>query len=487
MFKARQLAVLLVCFICSTSSWSSPWIGTLEPQLHKDLQVLVEWGVLDASVTSYPVPWKGIDQQLEKMQTQNLSSIPAIAARRLKLYLQKHKRQTAQSVLSAYGASDDSRFTEFNGVQAQKAQLNFTKEFYAGPWVGQLSANLEPDGQIHLDQSFIAYQLGSWNLRVGALNQWWGPAQSSSLIMSNNARPVPSVSFSRSQAIRSENKWLQYLGPWFLTAQMGQLESQRAVPDPYLWMTRFNFTPLTGLEIGFSWSAMWGGEGQANSIDDWFKTITFQTECANGEVICDDALDTKVGNHIAGFDVKYSVILFGQPFSIYGQRVGEDAVDYYRVTDNANLLGFSTYLWGSKLYIEASDTNVACASSGSEVKNCYYEHGTYQSGYRRYNRAIGSTFESDAKMLSMGINTSFSDGDIFELVVNRLTLNEDGQRPSPIQNGLSEELLRLSGFYQIYYGEWSVKVGASVEHSEVDQAGSETDALIFAEIKYRLN
>lgn len=471
----------------SFKAWSSPWIGTLEPQLHQDLQVLVEWQVLDAAVTSYPVPWKGITQQLESLNVETLSDVPAIAAKRLKHYLQAHKKQSGQTIISLYGATETSRFTEFNGSQTEEVQLNVSKEFYAGRWAAQISTNHLKAGEHHFDQSFLAYQFGNWNLRVGALDQWWGPAQSSSLIMSNNARPIPSISVSRSEATRSKNSWLKHIGPWFFTAQIGQLESQRAVPDARLWSTRFNFTPILGLEIGISWSAMWGGEGQANDIGDWFKVVTFQTECANGEATCDDALDTKLGNHIAGFDFKYSMMLFGQPFSIYGQRVGEDAVDYYRVTDNANLLGLSTYILDSKVYIEASDTNVACDNSGLDVKNCYYEHGTYQSGYRHYDRAIGSTFDSDVKMLSVGMNKAFSNGDLFEIVANRLTLNEDQTRPSPVLKGLSEELYRLSGFYQTQYSDWLIKLGASIEHGEVDEAESDTNTMVYAEIKYRLN
>lgn len=466
---------------------SSPWIGTLEQHLHQDLQVLVEWGVLDASVSSYPVPWKGIAEQLEKLEVQTLSSVPAISAQRLRHYLQVHKKQTGQSIISLYGATDDSRFSGFNGAQAEKTKLNVTREFYVGRWAGQLSANHERGGESHFDQSFLAYQFGDWNLRVGSLNQWWGPAQSSSLIMSNNARPIPSINFSRSQATRSKNKWLKYLGPWFFTAQIGQLESQRTVPEAKLWMTRFNFSPVSGLEVGFSWSAMWGGEGQADSIDDLFKVITFQRECANGAATCNDALDTKLGNHIAGFDFKYHMMLFGRPISIYGQRIGEDAVDYFQVTDNANLVGISTYLWGNKVFIESSDTNVACSNTGVEENNCYYEHGTYQSGYRRYDRSIGSTFDSDAKMLTLGINKNFYNGDLFELVLNRLILNEDKESPSPMLNGQSEELIRLSGFYQTHYGDWLFKFGANIEHGEIDGADSKTDSLVFAEIKYRLN
>lgn len=485
-FQLLVITFLLSGFL-STQSLASPWIGTIEPQLHQDLQVLVEWRVLDASVSSYPVPWKGIAEQLEQLQIHTLPSIPAISAQRLKHYLQAHKKQKGQSVISLYGATDNSRFMEFNGVQAEKVKLNITKEFYAGRWAGQISANHERSGKSHFDQSFIAYQFGGWNLRVGSLNQWWGPAQSSSLIMSNNARPVPSISFSRSQATRSENKWLQYFGPWFLTAQIGQLESQRAVPDTKLWMTRFNFSPVSGLEVGVSWSAMWGGKGQGNSVSDWFKVVTFQTECVNGEASCDDALESKLGNHIAGFDFKYSMLVFNRPFSIYGQRIGEDAIDYYRVTDNANLIGLSTYLWGNKVFIESSDTNVACSNAGTDEKNCFYEHSTYQSGYRRYGRSIGSSFDSDAKMFTLGINKSFHNGDLFELTFNRLILNEDKESPSPVLNGLSEEVLRLSGFYQTNYGDWLVKLGASIEYAEVDDADPETDGLIFAEIKYRIN
>jgi len=56
-----------------------------------------------------------------------------------------------------------------------------------------------------------------------------------------------------------------------------------------------------------------------------------------------------------------------------------------------------------------------------------------------------------------------------------------------VLNGLSEEVLRLSGFYQAAYGDWLVKLGASIEHGKVDDTDSKTDVLVFTEIKYRLN
>ncbi|MDU0353457.1 hypothetical protein RS130_05530 [Paraglaciecola aquimarina] len=147
MLKICFVLILLAGIFCSKVSIASPWIGTLEPQLHKDLQTLSEWGVLDAAVTSFPVPWKGIAQQLENLDTEQLSAIPAVAAKRLRHYLHLHRTQKGQSVVSLYGASDDSRFTDFSGVQAQKVQANLTKEFYFGRWAGQVSANYERGGK----------------------------------------------------------------------------------------------------------------------------------------------------------------------------------------------------------------------------------------------------------------------------------------------------------------------------------------------------
>ncbi len=120
------------------------------------------------------------------------------------------------------------------------------------------------------------------------------------------------------------------------------------------------------------------------------------------------------------------------------------------MTDNDRLLGKSTYLLDHKVYSETSVTNVAFDHSGSDVKNCYYDHGTYQSDYRHHNRAIGITFKTDTNMLSIGINKHFSDGVLFELVLNHLTLNEDQQNPSPILNSMSEEIIRFNGFYHMH-------------------------------------
>lgn len=479
--------IIFVALFFAPMCFASPWIGTNDRQLHYDLQTLVEWGYLEAAVTSYPVPWKGINSQLSQLDSSDMPAPAAVAADRLRYYFQLYHSQKISRFINMYGASEAARFAEFDGKQGAKARFNVATEAYLGSWAVKFSANSQPGGEVNLDQSYLAYQFGGWNLRLGAIDQWWGPGHSSSLIMSNNARPIPALALSRSMATRSEHPWLSLLGPWFFTAQMGVLESKRVVENVRIWSTRFNFMPLKRLEIGASWSAMWGGEGQGNSLGDFWDVISLSPECADGAADCDSELNTKKGNHLAGFDIKYSFDLFNHPLSIYAQRVGEDAADSFNITDQADLFGLSTYIFSSKVYLEGSDTNVSCGGDDSTITNCYYEHGTYKSGYRRYGRAIGSAFDSDAKMVTLGLNHHFTAGDVLELNLRYLDLNPDKTSPSPVlTEGNSEKLWQLTGFYQTSYRNWLLKLGASIDRSEVDGQDAELDGLIYTEIKYSL-
>lgn len=485
--QPNHLGVVLILYsaLCfPIVAKASPWIGVDAPQLYNDVVTLAEWGYIDAATTTFPLPWKGISEQLNNLDTSQLPSNAANAAYRLKHFLAR--QQQYPTSVGLYAANKQSRFTGLDGQNSEEAQINVTQQVNWGSWSAQLSVNHENNGKNHFDRSFISYQFADWSLRLGALDQWWGPAQSSSLILSNNARPIPTIALSRSQAVASKDSWLNVLGPWYFTAQLGQLESNRAIPNTKLWLSRFSFKPIKGLEIGASWTAMWGGEGQGNGFGDFVDVLTFKAECVDGAKHCDDALYTKKGNHLAGFDLKYSFLLFEQPVNLYAQRIGEDAVDYYRVTDQASLFGISSYIGSTKVYIETSDTNVACGNDHSSAKNCYYEHGEYQSGYRFHQRAIGSTFDSDATMLTLGLNKHFIDGDVMELVIRSLNLNEDQQKPSPVVKGLSEKLIQLSGFYQTNLGNWQLKLGGQIERSEVDEQNSKTNSLFYTELEYRL-
>ncbi|MFC4700700.1 capsule assembly Wzi family protein [Glaciecola siphonariae] len=482
--KALVLFLCILIIAVSQLANASAWIGTQDKQLHYDVQTLSEWGYIDSAVTTYPIPWKGVAQQISSLNAQAMAPMPAQALARLRYYLNQQKQLNMRHFVTLQGATDDVRFRSLDDGVEETAELNITSEFYHNRWSGQLNVSYASKGQLNLDNSFLAYQFGDWNLRVGSLDQFWGPGQSSSLILSNNTRPLKSVALSRSLTTESEHPWLSWMGPWYFTTQLGQMDSERVIPDTKLLLTRFTARPLKGLEIGASWAAMWGGEGQEESLNAFWEVITFQTVCLRAAGCNDEQLTTR-GNHLAGFDIKYTFQLLSRPVSVYAQRIGEDAKDGYRVTDNANLLGISTYIANAKVFIETSDTQVACQGDGSTITNCYYENGTYQTGYRMYERSLGSTFDSDAKQITLGANLRFDDGAIAEIYIRSAELNPDGQRPSPVlTDDVSEDVLELSGFYQRPLGDWLLRAGGSVANRDYVTRDDEVDALLYLKAQY---
>lgn len=482
------LLVLLVSasLLMSANSQASAYVGTQDKQLHYDLQTLVEWGYLDVAVTTFPIPWKGVSQGLAELSADNMPFRPQQAYLRLSHYLYLNKQQQSRRFLTLQAASDDVRFRSFDDGVESKQKISLSTEFYYGRLSGQVSVSYDNSGNSnhYYDNSFVAYQFGDWNVRLGSLDQWWGPAQSSSLIMSNNTRPVKAIALSRSVNTQSEHPWLRWMGPWYFTTQMGQFEANRDVPNVDVFMNRFNARPLKGLEVGLSWVAMWGGKGSDEGFAEFIELITFQNICPKGVDDCDPSQNSKRGNHIAGVDISYTRNFFDRPVTVYVQRVGEDSVHGYKITDNANMVGISTYWGAAKIFVETSDTNIACGQNDEQF-NCYYEHGQYTSGYRMYGRTLGSTFDSDAKQVTLGTNIRFSAGDMMELFVRSANLNADTEKPSPVlTRANSEKMLEISGYYQKPIGNWLLKVGGSVTNRQFIDLSDEVDTTIYAKAQY---
>jgi hypothetical protein len=477
-----SLIAVLIMLVLSPQIHSSPWIGTVEPQLQQDLQTLSEWGYIDAAITSFPVPWKGIADQIERLHESDVALPAVVALQRLKHYLSNLKKEKKQSFISLYAGSEKSRFTGFDEALPTQTTLNISTEFYAGRWAGNLSINYLPGGEKDLDNSFVAYQFGDWNLRFGSLDQWWGPSSSSSLILSNNARPIPAIALSRAQTNKTPDSWLRFLGPWYFTTQLGQLESSRDIADAKLLMSRFNFKPVSAVELGLSWLAMWGGKGQGNGLDDLWEVISLAADCPEVSQSCEDNEFGTKGNHLAALDLKYTTTLLDLPFSLYGQLLAET-----RSSQKANLIGLATYIQGYRVYFESSDTVKGCGNGGVDNGNCIYEDNVYTSGLRYHKRAIGSTFDRDAKMQSIGLSKHFANGDAVKLTILQAKLITDGNLPSPVGMGSAEKIRQLSAYYQTNWGDWQFKIGGQIASSEMPDRSTVSNNLVYTKIKYAIN
>lgn len=490
---------LFVLFFIAMSQTvkASPWIDASDLYTRIDIQNLANAGVITAPVITFPLMWAAISDDLEKANTKDLPIYLVSAHSRLINKYRQIKANKNQQEIKLSLASVTKRFNSFGTSQHEKAQLSLSVEGMYDNWFGKLSTQFRKspaDGESKThDNSQIAYLAGNWMIKLGSYQQWWGPGWDSSLILSNNSRPLPAIGLSRYNSKAFDSQWLSWIGPWTFTAQMAKLESNRIVPNALLWSTRGTIRPLSALEIGLSWSMQWAGEGQPNSLKDFVRSATGQEECANGASDCDSSLNTKIGNHLAGVDIRWSTNIAGVPIALYGQTIGEDAVKYIEPADKAYIFGIDSHIpFNNPIHVfaEYTETQVACGESSA--LNCYYEHSIYRTGYRYQRRALGTSFDNDAKIWTLGLSQQNDKGHKWSAKLRLGKLNSDNNDPYPNTPSLgnqvakvSEELSQLELAYHFPLFKGLLSMSADISYSSFIDKASESKVDVFASWEYR--
>ncbi len=172
---------------------------------------------------------------------------------------------------------------------------------------------------MRLDGSYVAGKFGNWIVTLGAQDRWWGSGWEGSLILSNNARPVPAIALDRAVSEPFETKWLSWIGPWRLTTFMGRMEGDREDYDhPLLYGMRISARPLDGLEISVERTAQWCGEGRSCTWDD-FWNLFLGNDNAGENVAAED----EPGNQLASWDIRWASPIGDWNYAIYDQHTGE--------------------------------------------------------------------------------------------------------------------------------------------------------------------
>nr|WP_247664813.1 capsule assembly Wzi family protein [Pseudoalteromonas sp. MMG010] len=436
----------------STSVYAEPWVKPDDYGLRADIQQLADAGIIQAPVTTYPLMWNSFIHDLNNIAPASVSANLQDAFLRVKHRYKAENQSTHGAQFSNFIASNTLSTTSFGATDTQKSEIAAAYTYLGENVAAKIAINRRTDGKNCLaedkttddivtqtpaltscddtsfDHSYLAYRLGNWVFRAGAVEQFWGPGVDNSLIMSGNAKPLPALSITREKSNAFTTPWLSWIGPWSFTAQMAQLESSRAVPNALLWSTRLNFRPLQQLEIAMSWSAQWAGDGQPSSASDFFDLVTGGGECVDGTDDCDSEQITRLGNQMAGFDIRWSDTFFNHPFAFYASAIGEDTSGGIKPVDRAYLFGVQTtqrlFKQNILINLEHIDTGVACSAT-STTENCYYEHSTYNSGYRYHGRTIGSTFDNDTQSLVLTVLGQLTNGNDWQVKLRDIDYNSD--------------------------------------------------------------
>ncbi|QIA64421.1 capsule assembly Wzi family protein [Vibrio astriarenae] len=484
--KGLALSTLVVASL----SHAKPWIEPNDLHLRADLQLLANAGIINVPITTYPLMWDGVINDVNKNAHQAKSGVAVDAVRRVKRAFQAS--QQASVKLEAGVASEASRFQHFGTPMREQAEVTAGYSTQGSWWAYNLEATYAYDAQddedVRLDGSYIAAIMGNWVLSAGYQQQWYGPGWDTALTMSTNARPLPSVNLTRHNPEAFDVPVLEWLGPWTLTTGIGWMNDERFMEDTLLWTFRGTIKPHPNFEFGVSRTAQLCGGNQKCNANTWWKMLIGDT---NNKY--EDAGEV---NQLAAVDARWGDTAYGIPYSLYWESMGEDGVRLDRFPP----FQAKSYLYGADItydalgnsitsFIEYSETNPTCGTRGG---NCAYEHHNYRSGYRYYNRVLGSTYDNDANTYTLGfIGFSHATTHRWKANLRYLELNkngdnnwvEDGGGNKVSPNGENTWNIDFSYLFPIRRGE--IELGTEYSFIENRDGTDESNIAVWAHWSYQ--
>ncbi len=462
----RSCVAILVLGLPSTAL-SGPFAESGDPFLRHDLQLLRDTGKIDYSISTWPLSLGGLHANLHSLQLDDSTSRSTAATlARTRAFLEKHKQMGWSPIQTGVGMRSDAPLLRFFlNTPRERREVAISVSWLGNRFAGGLNVQGgfnrasdwrgRTDHTLRFDGSYIATRAGNWSLSLDQLDRWWGPGWDGSLILSNNARPVPALTAQRRVPKPFESRLLNWLGPWNATTFMGRMEDERTeFPHPWLFGARVDFSPTIapGLEIGLSRTIQWGGKGRPNGVSTFMDALLGQDNVTPGSV---DAAN-EPGNQLAGIDFRYK-LPGDTPFAFYGQLTGEDE-DKFMPNALMNLYGAE--VWGQvqggswRAFLEYVDTGTWWWTDDDNIRNVAYNHHLYADGYRHRGRSLGHSVDGDSEASTVGLLYFSDSGRGCGLVLRSGELNRDGNGDSSVSHEKSTDLFSVD-----FFTRWDASIG----------------------------
>ncbi len=445
----RNLLVLLVLLFgvggFVRPAHADPWLSPGNVQARQDVELLQDSGVINIPITTWPIPWGSLAAALAPVQVDTLSPAQQGAYERLLERIQAVQAGGNRVGYMLEAAPGRPALRWFGATPRGKQAVGVSWAGYTGNLafhfnVAAVYGNRDHQ-RVRFDGSYISFTLGNWILTAGQIDQYWGPAWSGSLILGTNSRPVPGLMLTNYISRPFDSPILHWLGPWIFTLFAGRLGDTRYIAHPFLLGARFAFRPLSGVEIGFSRTAEFGGAGHSQSLSCLWQTIIARTnKDPNQGVDC--------ANQLGAVDARFHIP--HTRFDFYGQMNAEDTAGG-SPTKWTDLLGLSA--WGNvgtdggnyRAFLEYANTTVN--SYRVPEPNVAYENHIYRSGYRYRGFDLGYPTGNDSELFTIGVNLIGVNGGVVTLLLRHGTLNRDnsnvnepwgGNKFAPVRTALDE-------------------------------------------------
>jgi hypothetical protein len=432
MFVRAIKIALLTVMLAALLAHADPLARPGDMLLRHDIRLLVDEGLINLPMNTWPIPWADVFDQLNRTRAEIPSPEVAGAMTRLRERA-RWELDTGEWHLTGWAsaAAEPRVIRTFEDTPREDAEAGLGFSWTGNRFTVNLSAayaNDPVDGEeFRPDDTYVGMVLGNWMFTAGWQQRWWGPGNDASSILSSNARPRPGVTLQRNLSTPFETKWLSWLGPWNLTTFMEHLDDERARDDPLLWGFRFGFRPLKGLEINVTRTAMWCGEGRPCDFSTFLDLLK-----GNDNQGQNTTPEDEPGNQMAGYDIRWSLPK-NIPVALYMQWTAEDGRPQGVPLGSFLRLAGAEY-WGTiaglshRTHVEVAETTAREGGFGSSDKkpNSAYNHPLYFTGYRYNGRVMGHSIDGDGRSYSLGSTLVQSVGHTWSVSLRYMNIKRDG-------------------------------------------------------------
>jgi hypothetical protein len=413
-----------ILFIGSAPALAEPWLEVGDASSRSDLEILVAHGLIEGPVETWPIPAGQLATLSDISHIADQPLYVQLAAERVLRHLYSDGQPEGlhpEAILRTTDQPDIIRGFESKARNEGDVRVGLiwdSSHISAGLRVGEQLRFNGDEAKFALDGTYTSLLIGNWQLYGGWVDQWYGPGWTSSLILSNNARPFPKIGIMRNSTTPFENAWLHWLGPWQVNTFIGLLDGQRIVSDTAVGGLRINFSPLPRVDIGLTRTTEFCGSGQpCNPINAVFHFNNSNTS-------------TNSTNDEAAIDFKYQGAIGKLLVAPYFQLMNDDNgpfvhsyTSYLAGSSFAGPLGQNGARW--RMTVEYTDSVAALNAFdlGKKIYYAAYNNYQYVDGMRYRGRALGFSLDSDSRLFSFADVITDTKGREYRFAYYRADIN----------------------------------------------------------------
>jgi membrane-associated phospholipid phosphatase len=329
--------------------------------------------------------------------------------------------------------------------------------------------------------AYVGMNLGNWQLSFGRQSLWWGTADSSAMLFTNNAAPLNNmVRVNRVSPFRFP--WIfSHLGDVRLDLFMGRLAGHEFInngglgavaqgqygvnlkPQPFLSGAKISFKLTPNLEFNFSKTTMYGGPGNPLTAKTFLKS-TFDLH-VNSEPLGD-------GRSVVDFS--YRIPKLRNWLTLYGEGFSEDEVIPLNTAEKSAWQGGLYFARFPKLpqldmRLEGGFTDPVDFPT---CNGCFYHNFQYVNGYTNDGRLIASGIGRAAQGESIASNYWLSATKKIGIQLRHRKIDRQflPQGGSQTDIAVNSDLLMRSGFRfssTLQYERWQIPLLAAGPQSNL--------------------